>query len=133
MAIVGLVTGYLGVLLVLQFGFMMYRWQNSPRHGRYLQVNSDFKSFKAALDMYKTSAGVYPSTAQGLGALVKKPALAPEPEKWVQIMTRLPVDPWHHAYDYRFPGTRNPEEPEIICAGKDGIMGTSDDRSSQDP
>ena len=133
MAMVGLVTGYLGALLVIQFGFMMYRWQKSARPAKYRQVNSDFKSFRSALHMYRINARVYPSTAQGLGALVTKPSLAPEPEKWAQVMTYLPVDPWGHAYDYRFPGRRNPDEPEIICAGQDAIMGTADDRSSQEP
>lgn len=133
LAVGGLVTGYLGVVLLLGFCFAIHTLQVEAEEAKIRQVRSDFISFESALKRYRLGAGVYPSTGQGLYALVEKPTLAPEPKRWVQIMRKLPVDTWDHAYDYRFPGRKNPEEPEIICRGKDGITGTSDDLSSQDP
>lgn len=133
LAIGGLVTGYIGCLLVLAVCFAIHTLRENAEKAKIRQVRSDFKSFESALEAYRMKAGVYPSTKQGLGALVERPTLAPEPKRWVQVMEKLPVDMWDTSYDYRFPGRRNPEVPEIISRGRDGIIGTSDDLSSQDP
>jgi general secretion pathway protein G len=68
------------------------------------QVESDFKSFQSALAMYKLNAGSFPTTAQGLKALVEKPSSTPVPRRWVQVMSKIPSDPWDSPYGYRFPG-----------------------------
>ena len=108
----------------------------SPRvscaHPPSSQVECDFKSFESALAMYKLNGESYPSTAQGLKALVEKPTDDPIPVRWVQIMPKIPLDPWGNAYFYQFPGSKNPDMPEIISNGPDGIKGTGDDPSSQD-
>ena len=44
----------------------------------------------------------------------------------------VPADPWGNPYRYQFPGSKRPNEPEIISAGPDGILGNEDDLSSQD-
>ena len=108
----------------------------SPRlscaHPPCSQVESDFKSFESALAMYKLNAGNYPSTAQGLKALVEKPTDDPLPIHWVQIMPKIPLDPWGNSYAYRFPGSKDPMKPEFISRGPDGMIGTGDDLSSDD-
>jgi len=95
-------------------------------------VDGDFKSIANALQSYKTNAGNYPSEQQGLKALVEKPTTAPRPRRWVQIMDKVPKDPWGHEYVYKYPGSKDRSRPEIISLGKDGIAGTEDDMSSQD-
>lgn len=131
LAISGLVTGYLGVLQFIGFYFSVRSLLVEAEKAKVRQ--SDFKSFESALELYRLNAGFYPSTGQGLDALVEEPELAPEPKRWSQIMRKLPVDTWGRAYDYRFPGSINPEKPEIIWRGPDGIIGSADDVSSQDP
>ena len=96
------------------------------------QLESDFKSFESALAMYKLNGKSFPSTAQGLKALVEKPVDDPVPVRWVQIMPKVPLDPWGKPYAYQFPGSKHPELFEIISSGPDGKDGTGDDLSSQD-
>jgi general secretion pathway protein G len=96
------------------------------------QVQADFQSIRNALDMYKLTAGNYPTAGQGLKALVEKPTTAPKPARWTQFMKSEPLDPWKNPYSYKFPGTQKADEPEIISTGPDGIKGTADDLRSQD-
>jgi general secretion pathway protein G len=96
------------------------------------QVESDFKSFQSALSMYKLNAGSFPTTQQGLNSLVEKPSTTPVPRRWVQVMTKVPADPWDSPYVYRFPGSKRANDFEIISKGPDGLDNTGDDLSSQD-
>lgn len=96
------------------------------------QVESDFKSFQSALAMYKLNAGSYPTTQQGLKALVEKPSSTPVPRRWVQVMSKIPTDPWDSAYIYKFPGKKRANEFEMVSKGPDGMENTADDLSSQD-
>jgi general secretion pathway protein G len=96
------------------------------------QVESDFKSFQSAFAMYKLNAGTYPTTQQGFRALVEKPSSTPVPRRWVQVMSKIPLDPWDSDYIYRFPGKKRANEFEMISKGPDGMENTADDLSSQD-
>lgn len=95
------------------------------------RVDQDFLAIGNALKTYKLNAGTYPSTAQGLKALVERPTGSPQPRRWTKIMDRVPTDPWNNDYGYLFPGRKDPSEFEIISRGKDGVEG-GDDYSSQD-
>lgn len=97
------------------------------------QAYADLKSMQAALDIYKLEGGSYPTTAQGLKALIEKPVSDPVPAKWQQMMKIEPLDPWKNPYVYKFPGSKDPTNPELISKGPDGIEGNEDDLSSQDP
>jgi len=96
------------------------------------QVDADFKAYDSALRMYKLNAGTYPSTQQGLKALVDRPSGTPAPKRWIQVMHKLSLDPWQRDYGYKFPGSKNANEFEITSKGPDGQEGTADDLSSQD-
>ena len=67
---------------------------------------ADIVSIENALDMYKLDNGVYPSTEQGLDALVHKPTISPEPRNYREdgYIKRLPQDPWRNDYLYLSPG-----------------------------
>jgi general secretion pathway protein G len=97
------------------------------------RVKADFQSISSSLKIYKINAGNYPTTQQGLKALVERPTTTPKPDDWVQVATAVPTDPWKNEYGYKFPGTVNPAEFELISKGPDGIAGNADDRSSQSP
>jgi len=75
-----------------------------------VQAKSDINSLLSALSMYKLNKGHYPSTQEGLKALVTSKA-----------MTKIPLDPWGRDYIYRYPGAIDKNEPEIISIGEDAL------------
>jgi general secretion pathway protein G len=90
-------------------------------------------SFSSALEAYKNIGGKYPSTSQGLEALLKRPQSSPRPRDWVQALDdeEALFDPWDTKYKYAYPGSKDPSRPEIISAGPDKQFGSEDDMSSQ--
>lgn len=85
------------------------------------------KEVKRALEMFKLDNGFYPSTEQGLKALVEKPTLQPEPKKWKKYLDNLPKDGWGNEFVYISPAEKNPFE--LKSKGADGELGTGDDIS----
>jgi general secretion pathway protein G len=79
----------------------------------------------AALDGYRLDNGSYPTTAQGLRALVERPATAPVPTAWrgPYLRKAIPVDPWGRAYLYASPGQRQPNGFDLSSLGRDGVAG----------
>lgn len=88
---------------------------------------SDIVALENALDMYKLDNGVYPSTEQGLDALVQKPSISPEPRNYREdgYVKRLPQDPWRNDYLLLSPGENG--KIDIFSMGPDGQPGTEDD------
>ena len=123
MGIIGLILG--GAI------YSMGKIKNSAAIGT---ADQDMRSFESNLEQYKNIGGRYPSTSQGLEALIKKPTDAPRPRRWTQSLDSEEAlfDPWDTKYKYEFPGTQDPSRPEIISAGPDKEFGTDDDQSNQD-
>ena len=73
--------------------------------------------------------GDYPSTAEGLAALIAAPA--DKADRWhgpyVENNKKLPLDPWKHDYKYAYPGTHNKDGYDLWSTGPDGVDGTPDD------
>lgn len=88
---------------------------------------SDIVAMENALDMYKLENNFYPTTQQGLEALVNKPSGNPEPKSYRDngYIRRLPKDPWGNDYLMLSPGENGPLD--IFSAGPDGQAGTDDD------
>ena len=84
--------------------------------------------FKTGLRLYNRDCGKYPSTADGLNALVSKPASCPRWKPYLEENV-IPVDPWGNAFEYFYPGTHG-QEMEIVSKGKDGELNTADDITS---
>ena len=122
----------LGIIAMIMGG-AIFVMKNISDSGAITVVDGDFASIDNALQAYKTNAGNYPSTQQGLKALVDKPTTAPRPRRWTSIMDNVPKDPWNNEYIYKYQGSKNSSRPELISLGKDGLEGTEDDMSSQDP
>lgn len=95
-----------------------------PDQARVTVAQSDLKSVSAALKMYRLDNGSYPSTAQGLAALVTKPSGEPVPRNWNSegYLESVPTDPWGNPYVYRSPGEGGAGF-DIFSAGKDGKAG----------
>lgn len=127
------IASYIGLAALVGMVVLLAIFLLRPPCGKSISgmITSDFKPMQNALDLYKLEGGSYPITAQGLKALVEKPVSEPLPAKWQQIMTTEPLDPWRKPYGYKFPGSKDPTQPELICAGHDGIFGNEDDFSSQ--
>ncbi|MEK7949900.1 type II secretion system major pseudopilin GspG [Luteolibacter soli] len=121
----------LGIIAVL-LGGSIALITGIPDVAKTQRVEADFRALSSALKAYKMSAGNYPTTTQGLAALVAKPGAPPPPTRWTQVMKKVPTDPWGHEYGYIFPGRKDPSEFEIISKGKDGTEGGEQDFSSQD-
>jgi general secretion pathway protein G len=102
---------------------------NHPPDGR---VRADFESIRSALITYKINARFYPSTEQGLGALVEKPTNEPIPNDWVKIADKVPTDPWQREYQYRRLAEGADPGFELRSLGPDGKLHTKDDLSSLD-
>lgn len=83
---------------------------------------TDIVALENALDMYKLDNSVYPTTDQGLDALVSKPS-SPEPRNYRDggYIKRLPNDPWGNAYQYLSPGDNG--TIDIFTLGADGQEG----------
>jgi general secretion pathway protein G len=120
----------LGIIAMIMGGaiFTMRKISDS---GAITIVDGDFNQINNALQMHKMNARSYPTGQQGLKALVKKPNELKG--RWAASMDRVPTDPWGNEYLYRYPGSRDRSRPELISKGQDGIEGTEDDMSSQDP
>ena len=97
---------------------------------RIAAAKADLKTLAGALDRYEVDSGRFPTTEQGLAALLVKPSSAPEPKSWKGPYIdgrELPKDPWGNPYVYRFPGERNTQGYDLYSAGPDGQPGTEDD------
>lgn len=88
-------------------------------------ARSQIEMLGAALDAYRLDNGRYPTTQQGLEALVSAPTSEPRPRNWRGPYLRrdLPLDPWDNAYVYRSPGEANPNGFDIVSYGADGRPG----------
>ncbi|MCF7689878.1 MAG: type II secretion system major pseudopilin GspG, partial [Cephaloticoccus sp.] len=87
-------------------------------------------SLKTSLVRYKIDLGDYPTTAEGLQALITAPANGAD--RWrgpyVEITgNKLPLDPWGESYQYLHPGTRNKSTYDLFSKGPDKTEGTEDD------
>ena len=87
-------------------------------------------SMKTAMLRYRMDIGDYPSTAEGLKALIVAPEEKADRWKGPYIEAKggeLPKDPWGEPYQYRSPGTRNAEGYDLYSKGKDHAADTADD------
>jgi general secretion pathway protein G len=94
---------------------------------RRVKVRGDLLQIKTNLMMYQAQNGFYPTTEQGLKALVQKPETDPKPRNWHQLDELVPRDPWDNEYFYRYPGKHNPKEYDIFSSGPDRNPDTEED------
>jgi general secretion pathway protein G len=90
---------------------------------RIQKVQADFKAIQTALKLYRIDNYMYPTSEQGLEAMVTRPTMAPVPRNWRNsgYLDSLPVDPWGRPYLYLSPGESH--EYDIYTLGADGVTG----------
>ncbi|WP_104019467.1 type II secretion system major pseudopilin GspG [Roseovarius nitratireducens] len=102
---------------------VMPRIIDRPDQARVARAQADISALAGALKLYKLDNFRYPTTEQGLAALVSAPAAEPVPGNYAQggYIDRLPTDPWGNAYQYLSPGVH--DEFDIFTLGADGVSG----------
>jgi len=93
------------VILSILASLIIPRIMNRPDQARVVKAQQDMRALESALNMYRLDNYHYPTTNQGLQALVSMPAGQPEPANWQQAyLDKLPKDPWGQPYLYLMPG-----------------------------
>jgi general secretion pathway protein G len=114
------------IILGLLAGLVLPKILGREEEARLSSAKLQIKALENALDGYKLDNGLYPTTDQGLDALIKKPESGRIPMKWRDggylKPARIPKDPWGFDYHYYSPGNEN-REYEIISYGPDGEPG----------
>lgn len=84
-------------------------------------ARTDVNNLMQALKLYKLDNQRYPTSAQGLQALLTKPTEGPIPQNWKHYLDKLPNDPWGRSYQYLNPGVKG--EVDVLSFGADGQPG----------
>ncbi len=111
------------VILAILAGIIVPRIMGRPEEAKRTKAQVDIKAIEEALNLYKLDNGSYPSTEQGLEALVKKPETDPIPSKWKEggYISKLSKDPWERDYQYLSPGEHG--DLDLYSLGSDGEPG----------
>ena len=88
---------------------------------RVTAARTDVNNLMQAVKLYRLDNQRYPTTQQGLQALVTKPTVGASPPNWKPYLDKLPSDPWGRAYQYSSPGLKG--EVDIYSFGADGVIG----------
>jgi general secretion pathway protein G len=91
------------------------------------------QTLKSSLTAYRIAMGSYPTTAEGLQALITAPASKADRWRGPYIESgKIPLDPWDEPYQYAYPGTRNKDSYDLWSKGRDKQSGTADDIGNWD-
>lgn len=115
--VVVVIIGVLGAIVVPQF-------MSRPDQAKVTAARTDIQAISTALEMYRLDTFNYPSTPQGLEALVTRPSGTPLARNWNPqgYLKSLPVDPWGTPYQYLNPGTHSAGY-DLFSFGADGVQG----------
>lgn len=115
------------VILGILASLILPRIMDRPEDARRTKAQLDIQSISQGLDLYKLDNHKYPTTEQGLKALIEKPQIEPVPKYWKQggYLPHMPKDPWDNSYLYLSPGLHGPYD--IISYGADGESGGEGD------
>lgn len=111
------------VIIGILATFVAPKFLGKTDDARIVKAKSDIQALESALDIYKLDNYAYPTTDQGLDALVNQPSGDPAPANWQKggYVKKLRKDPWQRDYLYLNPGERG--EVDIYSLGADGVEG----------
>ncbi len=111
------------VILGILAAIVVPRLLDEPEKARRTSAATQIRSFEEALGMFKLDNGFYPSTEQGLQALVTKPTVGRIPGRYKGggYIRKIPLDPWGQSYLYLYPGVHG--EFDLFSYGPDGESG----------
>ena len=113
------VVAILGILAAI----VVPRIMDRPDDAKRVAAKADVAALVQSLKLYRLDNGAYPTTEQGLVALVQRPTTMPVPANWKQggYLERLPKDPWGGDYQYLNPGVKG--EIDVFSLGADHARG----------
>lgn len=111
------------VILGILATVIVPRIMSRPEEARRTKAAVDIKAIETALNLYKIDNGTYPTTEQGIRALVEKPTTGDAPRNWREggYLDKVPKDPWGNEYAYLSPGAHG--EFDLSSYGSDGEQG----------
>ena len=115
-------------IIALLLGAAIYKLGGNVEYARATRVAADMQGINTQLKLYESMNGFFPTTEQGLKALVQQPSTEPRPSRWYQLYKELPKDPWNNDYVYLNPGRKNPNGYDLYSAGQDRKPDTADDQ-----
>ncbi len=114
------------VILGILAGLVLPRFMGRTEEAKRTKARLQIENLESALKLYKLDNGAYPSTEQGLDALVKKPSSGTVPNSWREggylEKGQIPMDPWNRPYMYLSPGVKN-KDFDLKSLGADGEEG----------
>ena len=110
-------------ILAILAALIVPKVMSRPDEARVVAAKQDIAALMQALKLYRLDSKRYPTTEQGLQALVARPSQAPVPENWKAggYVEKLPLDPWGKPYQYLYPGLHG--EIDVFSYGADGVPG----------
>jgi general secretion pathway protein G len=111
------------VILSILAAIVVPNIMGSPDEARIVAAKQDMRALESALNMYRLDNYTYPTTDQGIEALVTRPTSPPDPRNWQEggYFDRLPKDPWGNPYQYLNPGQHG--QFDLYSLGADGQLG----------
>ena len=114
-------------IIVILLGLAISKIGNPTGFAKQTAVRADVQAIGTQLQLYESMNGFYPTTEQGLQALVTQASTDPRPTRWYQLFKQVPRDPWGSDYAYRCPGQKHPDGYDLYSAGPDRKPDTEDD------
>jgi len=117
------------VIIVALASMVVPRLSGRTEQAKRAVAKADIGSnISMALKLYELDNGNFPTTEQGLNALVSAPSSSPVPNNWNgPYLENVPTDPWGNAYRYKCPGSHNKTTYDLYSTGKDGLEESDDD------
>ena len=118
------------IIIAILSAVVMPKFAGRTEDAKISAAQGQISNFQSALETYQLDNGKYPTTEQGIKALIQKPTSPPIPSSWKgpYLSTKtVPKDPWGNEYKYLSPGKHNPESYDIYSYGPDGQEGGGDD------
>jgi general secretion pathway protein G len=118
------------VILATLSAIVVPKLTGHSKRAKITAAQTQISELSVALDAFEIDVGRYPTTVEGLRALVERPAS--EADGWQQpyLSKNVPLDPWGNEYIYRCPGQYNQDGYDISSYGPDGKLGGDDDITS---
>jgi len=114
-------------IIALLLGAAIYQLGGNVEYAKHTRIAADVQGIGTQLKLYESMNGFYPTTEQGIQALVAQPSSDPKPSRWYQLYKQMPKDPWNNNYIYLNPGRKNPNGYDLYSAGPDRRPDTADD------
>jgi general secretion pathway protein G len=118
-------------IIAILLSAAIYKLGGNVEFAKDTKIEADIQGINTQLKLYESMNGFFPTTEQGLQALIVQPDSDPKPTRWYQLFKEMPKDPWQNNYIYRCPGTKNPSGYDLFSAGPDRLPDTADDKGLQ--